>query len=118
MISNNLYIRYRYLCFWMAIDLELDNKDVVQAKDALQTKVLLKSVFLSYYISMYKTINEAIGFSNQHITVNEIYDFIQDLKYEMGVSTISVDKKDISLCFNLLQTMGLCKTPEYINHCQ
>jgi len=112
MISNNVYIRYRYLCFCMAIDLELDNKD------ALQTKVLLKSVFLSYYISMYKTINEAIGFSNQHITVNEIYDFIQDLKYEMEVSTISVDKKDISLCFNLLQTMGLCKTPEYINHCK
>lgn len=96
----------------MATDLELGNKDTLQAK------VLLKSVFLSYYISMYKTINEAIGFNNHHITVNEIYDFIQDLKYEMGVSTISVDKKDISLCFNLLRTMGLCETPEYINHCQ
>ena len=60
---------------------------------------------------MYKTINEAIGFSNEPITVNEIYDFIQDLKYEMGIDIVSVDKEDISLCFNMLQTMGLCSVP-------
>ena len=105
MISNNLYIHKCHLCFLMATDLELDNKNTPQAK------MLLKAVFLSYHISMYKTINVAIGFSNEPITVNEIYDFIQDLKYEMGIDIVSVDKEDISLCFNMLQTMGLCSVP-------
>lgn len=91
----------------MATDLEPNNKNTLQAK------TLLKAVFLSYHISMYKIINEAIGFSNQTITVNEIYDFIQDLKYEMGTDIVSIEKEDISLCFNMLQTMGLCSVPGF-----
>jgi hypothetical protein len=75
---------------------------------AEQTAV--KTAFLSYYISMYNTINKEIGFGDAPVTVNEIYDFIKDLKHEAGRHVPDIRKEDISFCFHLLQVSGVCKT--------
>ena len=74
---------------------------------AEQTAV--KTAFLSYYISMYNTVNKEIGYPEAPVTVNEIYDFIQDLKHEAGKSVPDIKKEDICSCFRLLQASGVCK---------
>jgi hypothetical protein len=73
-----------------------------------QTTVL-KTAFLSYYISMYNTVNKEIGFEDASVTVDEIYDFIQDLKHENGKQVPNIRKEDISFCFYLLQMSGVCR---------
>jgi hypothetical protein len=43
----------------------------------------VKTAFLSYYISMYTTVNKEVGgHPDAPVTVDEIYDFIRDLKHE------------------------------------
>jgi hypothetical protein len=74
---------------------------------AEQTAV--KTAFLSYYISMYNTINKEIGYGDAPVTVDEIYDFIQDLKHEAGRPVPDIRKEDISFCFHLLQVSGVCR---------
>lgn len=69
----------------------------------------VKVAFLSYYISMYNSVNREIGFEDAPVTVDEIYDFIQDLKHEAGKQTPDIRKEDISLCFYLLRMSGLCR---------
>ena len=69
----------------------------------------VKTAFLSYYISMYNTVNREIGFEDAPVTVDEIYDFIQDLKHETGRQIPDIKKEDISFCFHLLQVSGVCK---------
>jgi hypothetical protein len=74
---------------------------------AEQTAV--KTAFLSYYISMYNVVNKEIGHEDALVTVDEIYDFIQDLKHEGGRQVPDIRKEDISFCFHLLQVSGICK---------
>jgi hypothetical protein len=74
---------------------------------AEQTAV--KTAFLSYYISMYNAVNKEIGYKDALVTVDEIYDFIQDLKHEAGRQVPDIKKEDISFCFRLLQVSGICK---------
>jgi hypothetical protein len=74
---------------------------------AEQTAV--KTAFLSYYISMYNAVNKEIGYEDALVTVDEIYDFIQDLKHERGKQVPDIRKEDISFCFHLLQVSGICK---------
>ena len=75
----------------------------------LQTEeTMIKTAFLSYYISMYNTVNKEIGYSDDSVTVDEIYDFIQDLKHECGKSIPEIRKEDISLCFHVLHVSGIC----------
>lgn len=69
----------------------------------------VKTAFLSYYISMYNTVNKEIGFEDAPVTVDEIYDFIQDLKHEAGRPVPDIRKEDISFCFHLLQASGICR---------
>lgn len=69
----------------------------------------VKTAFLSYYISIYNAVNKEIGYDDAPVTVDEIYDFIQDLKHENGLQIPDIRKKDISLCFHLLQTAGVCR---------
>jgi hypothetical protein len=78
-----------------------------QALPAEQTAV--KTAFLSYYISMYNAVNKEIGYEDAPITVDEIYDFIQDLKHEAGKQVPDINKEDISFCFYLLQASGVCR---------
>jgi hypothetical protein len=69
----------------------------------------VKTAFLSYYISMYNTMNKEIGYPDAPVTVDEIYDFIQDLRHEANKQTPDVRKEDISFCFRLLHASGICR---------
>ncbi len=68
---------------------------------------LCKSTFLSYYISLYVT---NIDTKDKHlgVSVNEIYDFVQDLQNDLNIILPKIDKRDISLCFYILSKLGLC----------
>ena len=70
----------------------------------------VKTAFLSYYISMYNSVNKEIGFEAAPVSVDEIYDFIQDLKHETGKQVPDIRKEDISFCFHLLQVSGICRS--------
>lgn len=70
----------------------------------------VKTAFLSYYISMYNAVNKEIGYEDAPVTVDEIYDFIQDLKHEAGRQVPHIRKEDISFCFHLLQVSGICRS--------
>jgi hypothetical protein len=69
----------------------------------------VKTAFLCYYISMYNTVNKEIGYPDAPVTVDEIYDFIQDLMHETGKHVPDIQKEDISFCFQLLQASGICR---------
>lgn len=75
----------------------------------VEEKTILKTAFLSYYISMYNTVSKEIEQDEEPITVDEIYDFIQDLKHEGGKKIPEISREDISFCFYILQMSGLCK---------
>ncbi len=55
-------------------------------------QAIVKTTFLSYYVSMYNTVNENIGYNKAPVTVDEIYDFIRvkirnrkrNTKYQKG----------------------------------
>jgi hypothetical protein len=83
-------------------------KGLGEVSEIEQTRVL-KTAFLSYYISMYNTVNKEIGYDDAPVTVDEIYDFIQDLKHEGGKPVPHIKKEDISFCFSILQMSGVCK---------
>ena len=68
---------------------------------------LCKSTFLSYYISLYVT-NIDTKDKNDGVSVNEIYDFLQDLQNDLNITIPKIDKRDISLCFYILSKLGLC----------
>ena len=68
---------------------------------------LSKATFLSYFISLYISTIEPKSRHNS-VSVSEIYDFIQDLQEELDFNVPHVDKRDISLCFYILDKMGVC----------
>jgi len=69
----------------------------------------VKTAFLSYYISMYNTVNKDTGYEDAAVTVDEIYDFIQDLRHEAGKQVPDIRREDIIFCFHLLQVSGVCR---------
>jgi hypothetical protein len=75
----------------------------------IEQTAVLKTAFLSYYISMYNAVSKEIGYEDASITVDEIYDFIQDLKHEDRKQVPNISKEDISYCFHVLQMSGVCK---------
>ena len=75
----------------------------------IEQTAVLKTAFLSYYISMYNSVNKEIGYEDASITVDEIYDFIQDLKHEGRKQIPSISKEDISYCFHVLHMSGVCR---------
>jgi hypothetical protein len=75
----------------------------------IEQTAVLKTAFLSYYISMYNAVSKEIGYEDASITVDEIYDFIQDLKHEGRKQVPNISKEDISYCFHILQMSGVCK---------
>jgi hypothetical protein len=75
----------------------------------IEQTAVLKTAFLSYYISMYNAVSKEIGYEDAAITVDEIYDFIQDLKHEGRKQVPNITKEDISYCFHVLQMSGVCK---------
>jgi hypothetical protein len=75
----------------------------------IEQTAVLKTAFLSYYISMYNSVNKEMGYEDASITVDEIFDFIQDLKHEGRKQVPNISKEDISYCFHVLQMSGVCK---------
>ncbi len=73
-------------------------------------KTLMKTSFLSYYISMYNTVNENLGYKDARVSVDEIYDFLQDLKHEAGERVPDIEKEDIAFSFHILNLLGVCKS--------
>jgi hypothetical protein len=68
---------------------------------------LCKSAFLSYYISIYVT-NIDTRDKSKGVSVNEIYDFLQDLQNDLHIIMPKINKRDISLCFYILNKLGIC----------
>jgi hypothetical protein len=72
---------------------------------------LSKASLLSYYIATYNAVNDELGFENEPVTVDEIFDFINDLRHEGGAIDIpNITKTDISLTFKLLLKAGIGKS--------
>lgn len=72
---------------------------------------LIKTSFLSYYISMYNAVNENLGYKNEPVSIDEIYDFLQDLRHEAGEHVPDIEKEDIAFSFHVLRMLGICKSP-------
>ncbi|HKU32742.1 MAG TPA: hypothetical protein VJR22_02710 [Candidatus Nitrosotalea sp.] len=71
---------------------------------------LSKASILSYYIATYNAVNDQLGFENEPVTVDEIFDFINDLKHEgNAIDMPNITKTDISLTFSLLLKAGVGK---------
>lgn len=77
--------------------------------EVLTEQTMVKTAFLSYYISMYNSVNREIGYEDAPVTVDEIYDFIQDMRHEAGKQVPDIRKEDISFCFYMLKVSGVCK---------
>ncbi|HSF51466.1 MAG TPA: hypothetical protein VLA74_11955 [Nitrososphaeraceae archaeon] len=87
----------------MDLRLESNRSNVREFEDLLS-----RMVFLSYHIANYKNISESIGFDNCEISIDEIHDFIQDLKYEINEEIPSINKRDINYCLCILKSLGIC----------
>ncbi len=92
-------------------------KGLIQSKEQLcdhkkikSEQTLAKTAYLSYYISMYNSVSQQIGFDESApITAQEIYDFMQDLKHEAGEYVPNITKEDINFSLYVLQAMGICR---------
>lgn len=72
-------------------------------------KFLSKASVLSYYIATYNAVNNQLGLESDPVTVDEIFDFINDLKHEGGAVIPEITRTDISLIFKLLVKAGIGK---------
>ncbi|WP_157928160.1 hypothetical protein [Candidatus Nitrosotalea okcheonensis] len=73
-------------------------------------EILSKTSFLSYHIATYNAVNGELGMADGPVTVDEIFDYINDLKHEGVVTDMpSITKLDVLLTFRLLLKTGLGK---------
>ncbi|HXG07087.1 MAG TPA: hypothetical protein VNI77_07160 [Nitrososphaera sp.] len=73
-------------------------------------QVIKKTAFLSYYISMYNTVSDDIGFDKYRtVSADEIYDFMQDLRYEISDPVPEMTKDDVIFCLYVLSSVGICR---------
>ncbi len=73
-------------------------------------EILSKTSFLSYHIATYNAVNGELGLADEPVTVDEIFDYINDLKHDGGVTDMpNITKLDILLTFRLLLKTGLGK---------
>ena len=86
--------------------MKYDLSEVPESKQAM-----IKTAYLSYYISMYNAVSKEIGYGDDAVTVDEIYDFIQDVKHESGRAIPDIRKEDIGYCFHVLHVAGVCRSP-------
>lgn len=76
--------------------------------DVKTEELLRKTSVLSYYIATYNAVSGEMGLDGEPVTVDEIFDFINDLRHEAGVTGVQgLTKSDISLTFKLLVETGL-----------
>ena len=73
-------------------------------------EIMSKTSFLSYHIATYNAVNEELGMADDPVTVDEIFDYINDLKHEGVVTNMpNISKLDVLLTFRLLLKTGLGK---------
>jgi len=73
-------------------------------------EILSKTSFLSYHIATYNAVNGELGLADEPVTVDEIFDYMNDLKHEGGLIDMpNITKLDILLTFRLLLQTGLGK---------
>ncbi len=78
--------------------------------DMKMEEVLSKTSFLSYHIATYNAVNGELGLADEPVTVDEIFDYINDLRYEGEVADMpNITKLDVLLTFRLLLKIGLGK---------
>lgn len=77
--------------------------------DTKTEEFLSKASVLSYYIATYNAVNDQLGLENDPVTVDEIFDFINDLRHEGGAVIPEITRTDISLIFKLLVKAGIGK---------
>lgn len=78
--------------------------------DTKTEEFLRKASAVSYYIATYNAVNDELGLANDPVSVDEIFDFISDLRHEGGATSMpSITKTDISLIFRLLMEAGIGK---------
>jgi len=78
--------------------------------DTKTEELLNKISFLSYNIATYNAVNSELGLDNEPVSVDEIFDFINDLKHEGEVPNMpNITKLDVLLTFKLLMNAGLGK---------
>ena len=78
--------------------------------DTNTEEILSKTSFLSYHIATYNAVNGELGLADEPVTVDEIFDYINDLKHEGEVTDMpNITKLDILLTFRLLLKTGLGK---------
>ncbi len=76
--------------------------------DTKTEETLRKTSFLSYHIATYNAVNGELGLADEPVTVDEIFDYINDLKHEGQVTSMPyITKLDILLTFRLLLKTGL-----------
>ena len=60
-----------------------------------------KITFLSYYMPLYvSTVSHNSKY--QYISVNKLYNFIQDLHSKIACEVLSITKRVVSYCFSIL----------------
>lgn len=78
--------------------------------DTKTEEVLSKASFLSYHIATYNAVNSELGMADEPVTVDEIFDYINDLKHEGGITDMpNITKLDVLFTFRLLLKSGLGK---------
>jgi hypothetical protein len=78
--------------------------------DTNTEEILGKTSFLSYHIATYNAVNGELGMADEPVTVDEIFDYINDLKQEGAVTDMpNITKLDVLLTFRLLLKIGLGK---------
>lgn len=78
--------------------------------DTKTEEFICKASVLSYYIATYNAVNGELGLDGEPVTVDEIFEFINDLKHEGGYKGIvNITKSDVSQAFGILVKAGLAK---------
>lgn len=80
----------------------------IKAKQDFGYNEISKATFVSYIVSLYVNGIQKKELSN-NVSVEEIYEFIEDLKeMDSRFKPLLIKKKDISLCFYILDRLGVC----------
>lgn len=80
----------------------------IKANQDLEYSKIRKATFVSYIVSLYVSSIQKKNLSN-NVSVEEVYGFIEDLKkMDSRFKSLPIKKRDISLCFYILDRLGVC----------
>lgn len=80
----------------------------IKANPDLEYSEISKATFVSYIVSLYVSSIQKKN-SCDSVSVEEIYEFIEDLKeLDPRFKSLPIKKRDVSLCFYILDRLGVC----------